>query len=111
MKHFGLTLDLKDDPQLIEAYKAHHRAVWPEVERSLKAVGITGMTIFLLGRRMFMVIQAVDEFEPDRDFPRYLELDPRCKEWDALMCTFQEKVPEAKEEEWWALMEPVYDLP
>ena len=26
------------------------------------------------------------------------------------MCTFQEKVPEAGEGEWWALMEEVFDL-
>ncbi len=41
---------------------------------------------------------------------RYIELNPRGKEWDALMCTFQEKVPEAGPDEWWALMEQVYDL-
>ena len=34
----------------------------------------------------------------------------RCKQWDELMQTFQEKIPEAGEDEWWALMEPVYEL-
>ena len=110
MKHFAMTINLRHDAQLIEQYKTHHRAVWPEVERSLKAVGITSMRIFLLGRRMFMYMQTVDDFEPTRDFPRYLDLDPRCREWDALMCTFQEPVPEAGPDEWWALMEQVYDL-
>jgi len=31
MKRYVLTLDLKDDPRAIAEYKAHHRAVWPEV--------------------------------------------------------------------------------
>ena len=110
MKHFGMAVNLKDAPEAIEKYKAYHRSVWPEVEQALKAVGITGMKIFLLGRRMFMCLQTIDDFDPDRDFPRYLEQDPRCKEWDELMCTFQEKAPEAKEHEWWALMDQVYDL-
>lgn len=110
MKAFGLTLNLKDDPEVMEKYKEYHRNVWPEVERSLKEVGITSMRIFLLGRRLFMHIQTVDDFDARRDFPRYLELHPRCKEWDALMQLFQEKVPEALEDEWWAAMEMVYEL-
>ena len=110
MKVFGLALNLKDDPQVIESYKEYHRNVWPEVEQALKTVGITAMKIFLLGRRMFMYMEAVDDFIAERDFPNYLEQHPRCKEWDDLMRTYQEKVPEAKEEEWWAMMEQVYDL-
>ena len=35
-----LTVDLRDDPAAIEAYKAHHRRVWPEVVRSLRRAGI-----------------------------------------------------------------------
>lgn len=110
MKHFALTLNLKDDPQIIEQYKAYHREVWPEVEQSLKAVGVTGMKIFLLGRQLFMYLQTVDEFDVSHDFGRELELHPRCQEWEDLMCSYQEKVPEAKEDEWWAMMEQVYDL-
>ncbi len=110
MKTYAMTLQLKDDPEVIEKYKEHHRHVWPEVERSLKAVGIVSMRIFLLGRRMFMHMETVDDFVADRDFPKYLDLDPKCREWDALMCQFQEKVPEAKDDEWWASMEMVYEL-
>lgn len=110
MKTFGMTLNLKDDPEIIKKYKEHHRNVWPEVQEALGEVGITGMKIWLLGRRMFMAMETVDEFEPARDFMTYLEQHPKCKEWDDLMCTFQEKVPEAKENEWWAMMEQVYDL-
>ena len=35
MKRHVLTVDLKDDPALVAAYRAHHRAVWPEVQASL----------------------------------------------------------------------------
>lgn len=110
LKTFGLTINLRDDPELIEKYKEYHRNVWPETEQALKAVGITAMKIFLLGRSMFMYIETVDDFVVERDFLKYLEQDPKCREWDDLMRTFQEKVSEAKADEWWAMMEQVYEL-
>ncbi len=110
MQHYALTLNLKGDPAAIEQYKAHHQRVWPEVEQALKAVGVREMKIFLLGRRMFMYITTADGFNPARDFARYLTLHPRCREWDDLMRTFQERVPEAGDGEWWAAMEQVYEL-
>jgi len=109
MKSFGQTLNLRDDSEIIEKYKAYHRAVWPEVVESLKRIGITKMKIFLHGRRMFMYIETGDDFDVARDFPRYMD-SPRAKEWDELMCTFQERVPGAKPGEWWSAMEEVYDL-
>ena len=110
MQHFGLTLELKDDPELITQYKAYHADPWPEPLQGLGKVGITDMKIFLLGQRMFMYMTATDEFDPARDFPRYVEQNPKAKEWDELMRTFQQQVPEAKEGEWWANMELVFDL-
>ena len=110
MKSYGLALNLNDNSETIEKYKEHHRNVWLEVETSVKQSGITKIKIFLLGRRMFMYMETVDDFVPERDFQKYLEADPRCKEWDELMRTFQEKAPEAKENEWWATMEQIYDL-
>ena len=109
MQEYALTINLKDDPDKIEQYKAYHRNVWPEVLQSLKAVGITKMQIYLLGRRMFMLMEAVDTFEPARDFKR-LEENPRYREWQELMNTFQERVPEAKPGEHWAAMEKVFEL-
>ena len=37
MKHYGLTLNLKNDPSVIEKYKAYHRDAWPEVLAALKS--------------------------------------------------------------------------
>lgn len=110
MKVYAQTLNLKDDPQAIAQYKAYHQNIWPEVSQALKAVGVQSMEIFLLGRRMFMHMTTTDDFEPARDFARYLQMHPRCQEWEDLMGTFQEKVPEAKPEEKWAMMEQVFKL-
>ncbi len=110
MKTYVYTLQLKDDPELIAQYKEYHRAVWSEVEASLLSVGIVRMRIYVLGRRLVNIMDTTDDFEPDRDFKRYTEGNPKVKMWDELMAGFQEKVPEAKPGEWWALMEQVYHL-
>jgi len=110
MQHYGMALNLKDDPELIEKYKEHHRHPWPEALQGIREVGITDMKIFLLGPHLFMYMTAVDGFDPGRDLPRYVEQNPKAAEWNELMCTFQEKVEEAGEDEWWALMEMVYDM-
>ena len=68
MKHYGLTIDLKDDPQLIAQYKAHHANPWPEPLLGLREIGIIDMKIFLLGTRMFMYMTSTDEFVAERDF-------------------------------------------
>ena len=108
MKHFGMTINLKDQPDLIEQYKTYHRNVWPETLAALKEVGITKMNIYLLGRRMFMAMETVDDFDIDRDFPRYLEQHPRCREWDELMRTFQTNVPEAPVGTTWVEMKEIH---
>lgn len=109
MRVYGLTLLLRDDAAAIERYKEHHRQVWPEVTGRIKEAGIQTMRIFLLGRRLFMYVEADDQFDPARDFARINEA-PRSREWDVLMRTMQERVPEAQPGEWWALMAQVFDL-
>jgi L-rhamnose mutarotase len=107
---YVLTLDLKDDPGKIEDYKRHHRAVWPEVLRSLRKVGVRQMEIYDLGRRLMMVMDVKDGFDRKRDFARHNASDPRCAEWESLMKTFQEPPPGAKPGEVWALMEKTFDM-
>ncbi len=50
-KRFCLTLDLKDDPQLIAEYKRYHEKIWPEITKSIKDAGIANLEIYLLGKR------------------------------------------------------------
>ncbi len=110
MKIYAQTLNLKDDTVIISQYQAYHAQPYPEVVAALKAVGILEMRIFLLGRRLFMYMTTVDEFDPAVDFARYLTLSPRCQEWENLMTSFQERVPEAQPHEKWAMMQQVFEL-
>ena len=78
MKAFAMTLALKSGPGVVVEYTRQHRAVWPEVLQGLRGIGITKMKIYLHNRRLFMYLEAGDDFDPARDFPRYMD-DPRAK--------------------------------
>jgi L-rhamnose mutarotase len=112
MQVYARTIDLKDDDAIIAAYDAHHAAVWPEVAAGLRGIGIERMRIWRLGSRLFMLMETVDGFEPVRDFARYMDGpgSERIREWQSLMDSFQERAPGARDGEWWADMQLVFDL-
>jgi L-rhamnose mutarotase len=109
-RRFCLTLDLKDDPQLIAEYKRYHEQVWPEVIQSIKDSGIEDMEIYLLGTRMFMIMEVSHNFS----FEAKIESDrrnPKVEEWENLMWKFQKALAQAKPGEKWMRMERVFKLP
>jgi L-rhamnose mutarotase len=109
VKTFGLALNLQNDAEKIAAYRRYHQTVWPEVTARLRECGVQRMQIFLRGTRMFMYLISDDDFDPARDFARINE-DATSARWNALMADLQERIPEADPDEWWAMMEPVFDM-
>lgn len=57
-RRYCFTLDLKDDAALIAEYKRYHCKIWPEIERSIKDAGIEDLEIYLLGTRLFTILDA-----------------------------------------------------
>jgi len=104
-----LAVDLNGSAASIEDYKAHHRRVWPEVLASLRRAGIHRMDIYLLGRRLVMILETRD---PDfrRCFAAHVASSPRVAEWEALMRSLQTPPPGAAPGDWWTQMEPVFSL-
>jgi L-rhamnose mutarotase len=109
MTHGVLTVDLKDDPAIIHAYREHHRRVWPEVLMSLRRAGIRTMEIHILGRRLVMIV-GTDGRDLRRCFAAHRSSDGRVAEWETLMRSMQEPVPGSAHGDWWALMEPLFQL-
>jgi len=108
-RRYCLTLDLKDDAQLIAEYKHYHEKIWPEITLSIKDAGIEDMEIYLLGTRMFMVMEVNEQFS----FEAKTQADrknPKVREWEELMWRFQEVLPGAKPGEKWLLMEKIFKL-
>lgn len=109
MKRYCLTLNLKNDPELIQEYIEHHRNVWPEIKKSITDSGITDMQIYRFGVRLFMIIEAKEGFS----FENKQRLDAsnqKVAEWENLMWKYQEALPEAAKGEKWMLMEKIFEL-
>lgn len=109
MKRFCQTLELVDDPEIIEAYIREHSAVWPEVQAGIREVGILDMQIYAYGNRLFMIMDTVDEFDWERDNARLAGL-PRQAEWEAYMASFQGADPYAPSTDKWRLMDKIFEL-
>ncbi len=108
-RRFCLTLDLKDDPNLIEEYKWYHQKVWPEIIRSIKESGIEDMEIYLRGTRMFMIMEVNERFSFEAK-GKADKTNPEVQEWENLMWKFQKPLADARPGEKWLLMEKVFKL-
>ena len=108
-RRFCLTLDLKDDPKLISEYKRYHERVWPEITESIKDSGIEDMEIYLLGTRMFMIMDVSDSFSFDKK-AKSDKHNPKVQEWEKIMWKFQQALPQAKPGEKWLRMERIFKL-
>lgn len=109
MKKYALTVDLKADEQLISEYIKHHESVWSEIIDSIKASGIQSMDIYNISNRLFMIIEANDDFS----FEKKNQMDtsnPKVEEWEALMDTYQQRLPFAASNEKWVLMNKIFEL-
>jgi L-rhamnose mutarotase len=108
-KRYCFALDLKDDPKLIEEYKLYHQNVWPEISQSIRDAGIEDMEIYLLGTRLFMIMQVNEKFSFEEK-GRADRSNPKVREWENLMWRFQQPLPHARPGEKWILMERIFKL-
>ncbi|MBR06808.1 MAG: L-fucose mutarotase [Rickettsiales bacterium] len=109
MKRFALTLDLKNEPDLIAQYIEHHQNVWPEIIESIKTSGILNMEIYHVATRLFMLMETEDEFT----FENKAKMDAgnsKVQEWETLMDTYQQRLPFAKPDGKWVLMTKIFQL-
>jgi L-rhamnose mutarotase len=108
-RRYCLTLDLKDDPKLIAEYRKYHEKIWPEITQSIKRAGIEDMEIYLLGTRMFMIMEVNESFSLEAKTAAD-NANPKVQEWEKLMWKFQQALPQAKPGEKWLRMERIFKL-
>jgi L-rhamnose mutarotase len=108
-RRFCFALDLKNDPTLIAEYKKYHERIWPEITQSLKESGIEDLETYLLGRRMFMILEVDESFSFEKKAKAYQQ-NPRVQAWEQLMWRFQQALPDAKPGEKWLGMERIFKL-
>ena len=110
MKKYFLTLDLKNDPELIRQYEEYHKNVWPEIISSIKNSGIEDMQIYRYETRLFMVMEVNDNFSFEKK-QKSDNSNDKVQEWEQLMWKFQQPLEGSVEGEKWKLMDKIFQLP
>ncbi len=111
MPRYGSVIEVK--PEMLDAYKRLHAAVWPCVLSMIKRCNIRNYSIFLRrlpdGRHyLFSTFEYVgDDFSADM---AKMAADPETQRWWALCKPCQEPFPDRAPDEWWAGMEEVFHL-
>ncbi|MEK9613946.1 MAG: L-rhamnose mutarotase [Flavobacteriaceae bacterium] len=108
-KKYCFALDLKEDPEIIAAYREHHQKVWPEILESIRNTGIEKLEIYQVANRLFMVMETHFDFS----LAAKAESDsknPKVQQWETLMWNYQKALPFAKPHEKWVQMERIFKL-
>ena len=110
-KRYCQTLDLTDNPDLIAAYRKLHsqNGIWPEILEGIKKAGVLEMEIYLLGTRLFMIVELPAEADWDEVMRRRANY-PGQAEWEALPAKYQKADSNASSTEKWKLMERIFHL-
>lgn len=111
VKRFCQTLDLKDNPELIAEYRKRHSEgeAWSEILDGIREVGILEMEIYIIGTRLFMIVETPVDFDWPTAMARLSTL-PRQQEWEDYMSEFQVAPQGASSDEKWVLMERMFHL-
>jgi L-rhamnose mutarotase len=104
-------LDLKNDPVLIEEYRKFHAPGGPPpaVTHALRASGIESLEIYLCGNRLFMILEAGDDFSPQKKAQADAD-NADVLRWEELMWRFQQPLPWSERGQKWVPSEKIYDL-
>lgn len=72
VKRYCQTLDLKNNPELIAEYREIHsrEKAWPEIREGIRSVGILEMEIYIIGSRLFMIVETPLDFDWDTAMKR-----------------------------------------
>ena len=110
-KRYCQTLDLVNDPEKIAEYKKYHQSehIWDIVPEGLRSIGIIDMEIYILGTRLFMIVETPMDFNWDEAFGKLAQM-PGQDEWEAFVGAFQKAPEGASSTEKWQMMEQMFKL-
>lgn len=109
--HYCRTLELRNNPELIKEYRRRHEKgnVWQEIIDGIRQVGILEMEIYILGTRLFMIVETPADLDLDAAMNKLATL-PRQAEWEAYMSELQDASADATSDEKWQMMERMFYL-
>lgn len=107
MKRYCQTLELVNDPELIEKYCEIHAHVWPEIVAGQREVGILDMQLYRYDTHVFMICDTIDDFDWEKDMARLATL-PSQAEWEAYVAQYQGADPNLPSTGKWHLMKKIF---
>lgn len=108
MVRYCFAVDLKDDPIAIAAYEEYHKSVWPEIIQSIKDAGIHVMDIYRVSNRLFMIMEAGDDFSFEKS--GHGCFNDIVVQWEKLLWDYQQALPNVNPGEKWVLMNKIFSL-
>ena len=111
IKRYVQFLEIEDDPELIAEYRKWHSEEynWPEIREGIRQVGILEMEIYILGNRLFMIVETPLDFEWESAMAKLATL-PRQAEWEDYVAMFQNCEKGSTSDEKWKMMERMFYL-
>ncbi len=112
VKRYCRTMQLREgDNKFIEDYRHAHSegVIWKEIIDGIRQVGILEMEIYILGTKLFMIVETPVDFNWDEAMERLATL-PRQQEWETFMSRFQDCSADASADEKWQMMDRMFYL-
>ncbi len=109
MNKYCFALDLKDDPELIQAYDEWHQQVWPEIITSIKDAGIANLEIYRYANRLMMLMEVDERYSAERKAAMDAA-NEKVQEWETLMWKYQQALPGVKPGDKWVMMNKIFEL-
>lgn len=112
VKRYCRTMQLREgDSKFIEDYRHAHSegVIWKEIIDGIRQVGILEMEIYILGTKLFMIVETPVDFNWDEAMERLATL-PRQQEWETFMSRFQDCSADASADEKWQMMDRMFYL-
>lgn len=112
VKRYCRTMQLREgDQKFIDDYRHAHSegVIWKEIIDGIREVGILEMEIYILGNKLFMIVETPLDFNWDEAMERLAKL-PRQQEWETFMSRFQDCSAKATADEKWQMMDRMFHL-
>lgn len=96
-------------PERAAEYEEVHAAVWPAVLATLRRHHVGNYSIYRHGDLLFSYLEYTgDDYDADM---AAVAADPDTQRWWQLTDPMQDRVPEAREGEWWHELGELFHLP
>ncbi len=111
LKQIVMTVDLKDDPKIIDEYKTHHspQGVWPEVTNAAQVSGYESIQIYNFDNRLVMVLRYPENADKAKIDSLYASSSEKMSEWATIMNCYMSTIKGAPEGSLWVAMQPIYN--